>query len=301
MSDAPIQRAGLDETAARIHARWPDLRADWGLILGSGWGEVAAAFRALDSIAYADLPALGAPGVAGHGGRLTRAATPGGRTVLLFEGRRHFYEGAGWTPIAAPVYLLKTFGARAVLLTNAAGGARNDLRAGDLLLIEDHINALGAHPLRGPHDPFWGPRFPDMSRVYDPELNAALRAAARTSGVELKSGVYLAAPGPAYETPAEVRAFRALGADAIGMSTVPEAILAHAAGLRVAGLSCIANPAAGMAETPLTHDDVKTAVGAALPRLRALLTEFAAGIERVFMQDTESATRPGGKGLCKTS
>lgn len=263
----------LETAFAAVRARQPGVRAAGALILGSGWGDVAEAFAAFAEIPYAEIPGLGAAGVAGHAGRLLLVG-PAERTLLIFQGRRHWYEGEGWTPIAAPIYIARRLGAAVVLLTNAAGGIREDLRAGDLMIVCDHINAMGVHPLIGPHRPFWGPRFPDQTAVYDPALRARLRAAAEAAGISIREGVYLAASGPTYETPAEVEAFRRVGADAVGMSTVPEAILAHAAGLRVAAVSCISNLAAGRASAPLSHEEVAEAARAAMPRLRALVVRW---------------------------
>jgi purine-nucleoside phosphorylase len=243
------------------------------LVLGSGWGEMAEGFAPRGEISYAEIPALGATGVEGHAGRLLWAG-PEERALLIFQGRRHWYEGVGWTPVALPVYLARRWGASAMILTNAAGGIRPGLSVGDLMIVRDHINAMGVHPLVGPHDPFWGTRFPDQGRVYDPLLRRLLREAGAEVGLQMEEGVYVAVSGPTYETPAEVEAFRRWGADAVGMSTVPEAILANAAGLRVAALSCIGNLAAGRAETPLSHEDVARASAEAAPRMRAVLLEF---------------------------
>jgi purine-nucleoside phosphorylase len=165
-------------------------------------------------------------------------------------------------------------GASVLLLTNAAGSLCRDLGPGEIMAIDDHINAMGDNPLRGPHMPVWGARFPDQSQVYDPRLRDLLDAAAAEIGERISHGVYAAVSGPAYETPAEVRALRALGADAVGMSTVPEAILAHAAGMRVAGLSCLTNWAAGIAGGELRHDDVITATRQNLERIGRLLAAF---------------------------
>lgn len=268
-----MKREALDAAWAAVHGRWPDLRPAAGFILGSGWSEACGFLRVRDALPYADLPGLGAPGVAGHAGRLVRAAC-GEREALVFEGRRHAYEGEGWTPVALPVDLLRRAGAPVLVLTNAAGAVRADLPVGGLMVVRDHLNLQGPGPLEGPHDPAWGPRFPDQSAVYDAGLRAALARAAARAGVGVCEGVYAALRGPAYETPAEVRMLRTLGADAVGMSTVPEAMLAHAAGLRVAALSCLTNAAAGVAGRPLSHEEVTEAGAAALPRMRALLEAF---------------------------
>lgn len=262
----------LDQTVEAVREAWPDARPRAGLILGSGWGEVVDAFSVRDRLSYASLPALGCTAVEGHAGKLAWCEAAGVET-FAFCGRRHTYEGEGWTPIAAPIYMLRMLDADAVVLTNAAGGIRADLVPGDLMLISDHINLLPSNPLVGPHAEIWGARFVDQSCVYDADLRRHFELAAEARGLTLKQGVYLAASGPAYETPAEVRAYERLGADAVGMSTVPEATLANAAGLRVVGLSCIANPAAGMGDAPLSHEEVAATAAAAVPGMKALLAE----------------------------
>jgi len=275
MTSAGVITGGLDmerlaEGAARVTARLGAVRVAGAAILGSGWGDVTAAVEVLDTIPYTDLPCLGATGVKGHRGTLILGRVPSG-TVLIFQGRRHWYEGLGWTPVAFPVYLAATLGARALLLTNAAGAIDPRMRPGDFMIVRDHINLLGANPLIGPHDPFWGERFPDQSRIYPEPLQAILHAAARRQGIEPQGGVYLAAAGPVYETPAEIRAYRAMGADAVGMSTVPEAILANAAGLPTAALSCITNFAAGVGDTALHHDEVLAVSRARMPLMKAVV------------------------------
>ncbi len=266
---------GNDPAAAalsRLRDRLGDVAPRWAMILGSGWGGVADAFEILQNIPYEDIPGLGRTGVAGHAGRLL-LATHHAQPFLIFQGRRHWYEGAGWAPVALPLRLIHGMGIRTLILTNAAGGIRADLKPGDLMLIEDHLNAMGVNPLIGAHDPTWGPRFPDLSAVYDPDLRTLWMAAAEALGQPLARGVYLATSGPTYETPAEIRAYRAWGGDAVGMSTVPEAILAHAAGLRVTALSCITNLAAGVSPTPLSHAEVIAETDRAQPRMQALFRE----------------------------
>lgn len=248
-------------------------RATCALILGSGWSEVADAFEPVASIPYEDIPSMGTPGVVGHAGCL-RHCRCGGEDILVFQGRRHWYEGHGWTPVALPVYIAARAQSEAVLLTNAAGGIGTHLSPGDLMLITDHINAIGANPLIGDHDTMWGERFPDQSEIYREELRQVLRDAAASTGAELKEGVYLATAGPTYETPAEIRAYRTMGADAVGMSTVPEAILANAAGMKVAGISCISNFAAGVASQPLDHDEVLETTQRVMPVMTALIRQF---------------------------
>jgi purine-nucleoside phosphorylase len=277
------------KSAESIGAAFPAFRPKLALVMGSGWREVAEGFTVKHSLDYADIPGLGAPQVAGHGGQLL-LAEQGGVELLIFSGRRHWYEGAGWDPIAFPVCLTKIMGAQGLVLTNSAGGINaqvdRDLRArsdaarrsastpvGTVMIIDDHINLMGTNPLIGPHHTFWGPRFPDMTGVYDADYRRRLEEAGHRVGVPLEHGVYLAVTGPSYETPAEIGAFRGMGADAVGMSTVPEAILARAAGLKVAGLSCITNAAAGMGQA-LSHEEVLAGAKAAIPGLTRLLKEF---------------------------
>lgn len=248
-----------------------------GMILGSGWGEVIADAKEEGELSFAEVPGLGSAGVAGHAGRVV-ALRLGTRRLLVFQGRRHGYEGEGWTPIALPVYILAKLGAPVVLLTNAAGGIRPDLGPGRLMALTDHINMMHDNPLRGPHHPVWGARFPDMSEVYNADLRRTLLAAGEQTGSPLAEGVYLAAAGPVYETPAEIRAYRALGADAVGMSTVPEAMLAQAAGLRVAAISCISNAAAGLGTGALSHEEVTTTTQDAMPAMRAVVETFWAAV-----------------------
>ncbi len=270
----------LAEAVAFLQGRWPAAKPSHGLILGSGWSEVVEAFTVRDTVDYGEIPGMGKAGVVGHAGQLAWAESAGVET-FIFQGRRHYYEGIGWTPIAIPVYMLQALGAQRVVLTNAAGGVRDDMQPGDLMIITDHINNFGVSPLLGEHNPVWGPRFPDQSQVYHPDLVACLQRAGRQAGVSLHTGVYLASTGPTYETPAEVRAYRNWGADAVGMSTVPEAILANAAGLQVAGLSCITNLAAGIQPTALSHEEVTDTTKQTMPRMKKVLTALWQELSRV--------------------
>ena len=263
----------LQEAERFIRKRLLDVTPSSALILGSGWSDVVDAFDKRDVIPYAQIPGLGETPVAGHAGQMVIADSPAG-LLLLFQGRRHRYEDVGWEPIALPVYVCAKIGITLLVLTNAAGGIREDLVPGSLMIIDDHINGMGVNPLQGSHDATWGPRFPDMSEVYSADIRDKLDAAAAELGEPVTHGVYLATHGPTYETPAEIRAFRTLGADAVGMSTVPEALLANACGLRVAGISCITNLAAGVSEEPLSHEKVVAATQIAQPRMQALLQRF---------------------------
>ncbi|MDD5676941.1 MAG: purine-nucleoside phosphorylase [Kiritimatiellae bacterium] len=265
--------AMLAQGAQAVRAAFPKAKPVGGLILGSGWRAAAAAFKTQGRLNYSAIPGMGSTTVAGHDGTLLWG-TYAGLETFVFLGRRHWYEGAGWEPVALPVYLLKAFGAAFVVLTNAAGGIRADLVPGALMVIDDHINAMGVNPLTGPHDDFWGTRFPDQTRVYDKDLRRIMERAAERLGQPLAHGVYLATSGPTYETPAEIRAFRSWGADAVGMSTVPEALLANAAGLRVGALSFIANRAAGLGDRPPAHAEITAAADAAAPVMSRLLQEL---------------------------
>jgi len=243
------------------------------LLLGSGWGEALAPETVLARLAYADIPGLGSSTVSGHPGELI-LYEQAGRRVAAFCGRHHWYEGAGWTPVVLPIELLRRLGCRTLLITNAAGGIRRDLRPGSVMALTDHLNLSGLSPLTGPVVPGWGARFPDQTAVYAPELRDRLHAAARESGLTLEEGVYAYSPGPAYETPAEIRALAALGADAVGMSTVPEAAVASACGIGIAAVSCITNMAAGAGSSALSHADVMAAMRRIRPRLARLIEDF---------------------------
>ena len=268
-----IDNAKLQPALDAVQAAFPAAKPKIALILGSGWSDVAASFEKLGEISYADIPGLGAAGVVGHAGKLLWGKASGIET-FVFQGRRHYYEGVGWDTVAIPTFLAKACGAAALFLTNAAGGTNPDWRPGDLMVIDDHINMMGVTPLLGRHDPFWGPRFPDQSRVYDRGLRALLDQAAASVSIPLRHGVYLAGTGPTYETPAEIRAWRALGADAVGMSTVPEAMLGNAAGLRVVALSCITNMASGILDQPLTHEEVTETTRVSMSNMKNLIQAF---------------------------
>jgi len=230
------------------------LRPTLAVILGSGFHHALNELELAAQISYEKLPGFPPVGVSGHAGHLFIGHL-GGTPVMVLSGRAHFYEGHPMTLVTFAVRCLAAYGIRDLLLTNAAGGINSSFRAGDFMLITDHINFMGANPLRGAN-PAGLPRFVDLTRTYDPDLNRLLQQAARKCGVKLKRGVYLALSGPSYETPAEIRAFGRLGADAVGMSTAPEAIVARQCGLRVAGISCITNLAAGLGQAALSHNEV---------------------------------------------
>lgn len=244
------------------------------IVLGSGLGALADSAEAKAGVAipFTELPGFPTPTVAGHGGKLVFCEFEG-RKVLLQAGRFHFYEGHPMPVVVAPMRLYGRLGVRSVLLTNAAGALNPGFGVGELMTLTDHINLFGTNPLIGPNvEP--GPRFPDMTAVYDAKLREHLQACAQRLGQTLRAGVYLGLTGPSYETPAEIRAFRVLGADAVGMSTVPEAIVARHEGMRVAGISCLCNMAAGILPQALTHKEVLEAGAAAAGRFEALIRAF---------------------------
>ncbi len=261
----------LEKAFTFVAGQWPDAQPKRALICGSGWGGVVSAFNEQAVIEYDKIPGLGTPGVVGHAGRLVRAELHGQET-LIFQGRRHYYESGDWTAVALPLFILVKMKVPVLVVTNAAGGIRSDLQPGDLMIIDDHINNMGSNPLVGPANPIWGPRFPDQTQVYDKELRKLADEASRAAALKVRHGRYLAGSGPTYETPAEIRAFKGLGADAVGMSTVPEAMLAHAAGIRVLGVSCITNLAAGISATKLSHEEVTATTKATMPRMTQFLS-----------------------------
>lgn len=244
----------VSEAAEYLRARLP-ARPDLALVLGSGLGGLADRIEALVYIPYGQIPHFPVSTAPGHAGRFVFGRLSG-RMVLCMQGRFHYYEGHDMAAIALPVRVLKALGCRALVLTNAAGGVNWDFAVGDFMLITDHINFMGANPLRGENDDAIGPRFCDMTHVYTPEFQQTARQVAAQQGITLREGVYLGYMGPSFETPAEIRAFRTLGADAVGMSTVPEAIAASHCGLPVLGVSLITNMAAGMAGKRLSGDEV---------------------------------------------
>jgi purine-nucleoside phosphorylase len=241
-------------TAAVRLKKVTTLRPTLALVLGSGFHHVLTALRVAEKIAYAKIPGFPVPSVSGHAGELYFGKL-GGTPVLVLSGRAHFYEGHPMERVTFAVRALAAFGIRDLLLTNAAGGINRKFHAGDFMVLTDHINLMGANPLRGPEISGL-PRFVDLTQVYDPRLSALLFRAGKRCNLRLQRGVYLAVSGPNYETPAEVRAFARLGADAVGMSTVPEAIVARQCGLNVAGVSCITNLAAGRGRQTLSHAEV---------------------------------------------
>lgn len=239
------------------------------IVLGSGLAAIADRVSQARRIRYSSIPGFPSPGVAGHAGELV-AGTLAGVQVLVQQGRFHLYEGHSADIAALPVRVFHSLGVHVVIVTNAAGGIRRTLRPGQLMLIADHINLMWRNPLVGPVAA-GEERFPDMSDPYDRELRNVVRAAARDAGVALDEGVYAGLLGPSYETPAEIRMLERLGADAVGMSTVPEVVAARACGMRVVGLSMITNVAAGLSGDPVSHADVLAVGARAADRVATLL------------------------------
>jgi purine-nucleoside phosphorylase len=228
---------------------------DVAVVLGSGLGDFANRLGAAVTIPYGDLPDWPASKVIGHDGRLV-IGTLAGKRVAALAGRAHFYEGHDLRTVTFATRVIGRLGVKALVLTNAAGGVNVELTPGMLMVMDDHINLLGSNPLVGPNEDQFGPRFPDMTQVYSTRLRALADAVAHAQGLRLGHGVYAALHGPSYETPAEIRFLRTIGADAVGMSTVPEAIVARQMGIEVLGISCITNAAAGVLPQPLDHAEV---------------------------------------------
>jgi xanthosine phosphorylase len=248
-------------------------------MLGSGLGELADRLDDRLQIPYGELPGFHVGGLAGHAGALVLGRLAG-QPVAIFSGRWHVYEGIEGSAITTPVRTIKALGADMLLLTNAAGSLRADAGPGSLVCLTDHINMLGFNPLTGPNDDAAGPRFPSLRDAYDPDLRARLHAAAEALGIELHDGVYLAVSGPSFETPAEIRAFRTLGADVVGMSTVPEVIAARHAGLRVAAVSAVTNLAEGMGGEELSHEQTLRVAKEGAARLGPLIERFVEDLGR---------------------
>ncbi len=267
----------LDEAVATVRNR-TSLRPSVGVVLGSGLGGFADTLEDAVAIPYDEIPHVPAPTVAGHTGALVLGRA-GGVPVAALKGRIHFYEGRPLDDVVFPVRVLGRLGVRTLVLTNAAGAINPAFRAGELMILSDHINLLG-NPLVGPNATELGPRFPDMTHAYDPGLREAAARACAAAGVTVHEGVYIAMTGPSYETPAEIRMARTLGADAVGMSTVPEVIAARHLGMRVLALSCLTNPAAGVSDAPLDHRDVLVVA----ERLRSTLLDV---LNRVVAEAVE--------------
>ena len=268
-------KSGSPQHAANQLLKCSGLRPKLAFILGTGFGHALDLLNEKELVACKTLP--GFPPIRVNGQRAQLAIGKlSGAAVIILGGRAHFYEGHPMTAVTFAVRMLAAYGVRDLLLTNAAGAINHAFRPGDFMLVEDHINFIGSNPLRGPAPGKGLSRFVDLSQLYDPVLNRLLLKAAQRSRAKLHAGVYLAVSGPSYETPAEIRAFRKLGADAVGMSTVPEAIVARQCGLRVAAVSCLTNLAAGLAPAPLSHQEVLETASKVQTLAGRLLSCFAA-------------------------
>lgn len=275
----PDLRAEADAAAAVVHRRTGGARPRVGLVLGSGLGGLADRFEESVAIPYALLPGFPRPGVEGHAGVLVSGRL-GGVPAVALRGRAHLYEGHPAWRAAFPVRVLAALGIRSLFLSNAAGAVNPDFAPGELMAIRDHINLTGRNPLEGPVVR-GDPRFPDLTEAWDPALREALREASRTTGVPLREGVYAAMLGPSFETPAEIRMLAALGADAVGMSTVPELITARALGVRCFGVSCLTNYAAGISGAPLDHEEVIETTERVAREFQALVVAAVIAADRV--------------------
>ena len=262
----------IDEVAQQIRSRIPR-QPSVGMILGSGLGALAEAVTQAVNISYSQLPYWPIPSVEGHKGQLVIGQLEG-QDVLIMQGRTHFYEGISMTEVGLPVRVMQRLGVKIVIVTNAAGAVNQDFQPGDLMLITDHINLLGMagnSPLRGPNLDELGARFPDMSQAYDRQLMEIARQVAKEQGIQLRQGVYICLAGPSFESPADLRFLRAIGVDAVGMSTVPEVVVARHGGQRVLGFSGISNKANLNGNTITTHEEVLEAGKVIAPKLTSLL------------------------------
>lgn len=261
----------LDEAVAAVRAQVGEARPSVALVLGSGLGPFAERFEDAQAIDYRDVPHFPVSSVEGHEGRLV-VGSIGGTSCITMQGRVHYYEGYPLEVVTFPLRTMLRLGAETLIVTNAAGGIGEILAVGDLVLIRDHINLFGNSPLRGENEASLGPRFPDMTRAYDPELRALAHRVASSQGVTVRDGVYAGVHGPSYETPAEIEMLHRMGADLVGMSTVPEVIVAKHMGARVLGISCVTNLAAGKGDEALSHDEVTVTAQRVRATFEGLLT-----------------------------
>ncbi|WP_373530991.1 purine-nucleoside phosphorylase [Vampirovibrio sp.] len=270
----------LAQAVAFIQNQSPYPQLKGLVVLGSGLGAFAETLQNPHYIEYKDIPYFQQSSVQGHAGRLVLGEAAPGFAIACMQGRFHYYEGHAMDTVVFPVRVLKQLGIEFMMVTNAAGGIHPDFQPGTLMLIEDHLNLMGDNPLKGPNYDMLGPRFPDMSEAYNQEMRTLAKQVASEQNIELASGVYAGLSGPTYETPAEVRMLRGLGADAVGMSTVPEVIAANHMGLNVMGISCITNQAAGLSLQKLSHQEVMDTAEQSRQRfmdlLQGVLTRLAA-------------------------
>ncbi len=260
----------MQDTINFINEKTNNFNPQIGVILGSGLGDIVEKLEVKYSISYSDIPGFQKSTVQGHAGKLVFVEINGKRCVFM-QGRYHFYEGHSMQVVTYPIKVMKKIGVEKLIITNAAGAVNKSFQPADLMIIKDHINLLGTNPLIGKNDDTLGTRFPDMSEVYKKDLIELAKKCAKEWGIQPRVGVYAACTGPSYETPAEVNMLRTLGADAVGMSTVPEAIVANYCGIDVLGISCLTNYAAGILMYPLSHQEVIESANQAKERFQNLL------------------------------
>jgi purine-nucleoside phosphorylase len=278
MTTNPSSTPDLDsraEEAAAVLRSAAAMVPGIAVVLGSGLNELAERMTEATAVPYDRVPHFPPTTVAGHEGKVLLGKL-GGTPAIMFQGRFHYYEGHELETVTFPVRVLQKLGVTRLILTAATGGIRADLRAGNLVVLTDHLNLIGANPLRGPNDPRLGTRFPDMTEVYSRRLRQVATEEGKKLGIELVPGVYACMPGPCYETPAEIKMLRTLGADVVGMSTAPEAIVARHAGIEVLAFALVSNAAAGVVGTPITHEEVLAAGRQAAPTLAGLIERVAA-------------------------
>lgn len=266
----------MQETLDFINEKTNNFNPEIGIILGSGLGDFASDFNSI-ALSYSDIPGFEVSTVQGHSGKLVFAEINGKKTVIM-QGRYHFYEGHAMEKVVYPIKVMKKLGVKTLIVTNAAGAVNKSFKPADLMIITDHINFMGRNPLFGPNDDTLGTRFPDMSEIYKKSLIDIAQKSAEELNIDIQKGVYVATSGPSYETGAEINMFKILGADAVGMSTVPETIVANYCGINVLGISCISNYAAGVQQTPLSHQEVIESTNAANAKFKSLLLKV---IEKV--------------------
>lgn len=264
----------FDESFAAIPESVKRRNPYCSVILGSGWSKAVESLKILEDIPYSSIPHFGQVAVIGHSGRMLVAEIPGRGNALLFCGRRHWYEGVEWETVLMPVEISRRLNVRTLLITNAAGGINESYTPGDIVIITDHIRLNSLSPLRGEHIPEFGPRFPDQSAIYNYDLVKVLESIGEKQSLTFAKGIYLFSCGPAFETPAEIRAYRILGADLVGMSTVPEAMFASACGIRVAAVSFVSNMAAGITEKELSGAEVIECAEQHAPSMASLILTF---------------------------
>jgi len=262
----------MKKTIDYIQEKTNNFNPEIGIILGSGLGDFVKNFESI-SIPYSEIPGFETSTIQGHAGKLVFAKVQGKNAVIM-QGRYHFYEGHPMQTVVYPIKVMNKLGIKTLIVTNAAGAVNKEFKPADLMIITDHINFLGTNPLIGANDETLGTRFPDMSEVYKKDLVKLAKNCAKEIGFEIQQGVYVASTGPSYETPAEVKMLRTFGADAVGMSTVPEAIVANYCGINVLGISCITNYAAGITETPLCHKEVIESADIAKTKFQSLLMKI---------------------------